>query len=162
VLFLPWVFGSASPALDRRHRGALLGLSLGTTSADVARAMLEGISMQMRWLADEVEQAIGVELGSIRFVGGGAQSDLWASIMADVLGRPIDQVANPRHANARGAGFMAFVATGRLALDELDALVPVKATFDPRPDTADLYSERLGVVRDLHRVLAEPVSRLTD
>jgi xylulokinase len=82
--------------------------------------------------------------------------------MADVLGRPIDQVANPRHANARGAGFMAFVATGRLALDELDALVPVKATFDPRPDTADLYSERLGIVRDLHRVLAEPVSRLTD
>jgi xylulokinase len=162
VLFLPWVFGSASPALDRRHRGALLGLSLGTTSADVARAMLEGISMQMRWLADEVEQAIGVELGSIRFVGGGAQSDLWASIMADVLGRPIDQVANPRHANARGAGFMAFVATGRLALDELDALVPVKATFDPRPDTADLYSERLGIVRDLHRVLAAPVSRLTD
>jgi xylulokinase len=162
VLFLPWVFGSVSPALDRRHRGALLGLSLSTSTGDVARAMLEGISMQMRWLADEVEQAIGVEFGSIRFVGGGAQSDLWASIMADVLGRPIDQVANPRHANARGAGFMAFVATGRLALDDLDALVPVKATFEPRRETANLYSERLGVVRDLHRVLAEPVSRLTN
>ena len=63
VLFLPWVFGSVSPALDRRHRGALLGLSLSTSSGDVARAMLEGISMQMRWLADEVEQAIGVEFG---------------------------------------------------------------------------------------------------
>jgi xylulokinase len=161
VLFLPWVFGSASPALDRRHRGALLGLSLSTSKADVARAMLEGISMQMRWLADEVEQAIGVDFGAIRFVGGGAQSDLWSAIMADVLGRPVEQIANPRHANARGAGFMAFVATGRLTLDELDALVPVKATFEPATATADLYTERLGVVRDLHRLLAEPVSRLT-
>jgi xylulokinase len=161
VLFLPWVFGSGSPALDRRHRGALLGLSLATSTADVARAMLEGISMQMRWLADEVEQAIGADFGAIRFVGGGAQSDLWSAIMADVLGRPVEQVDNPRHANARGAGFMAFVATELLSLDELDALVPVKATFEPTAATADLYTERLGVVRDLHRVLAEPVSRLT-
>jgi xylulokinase len=161
VLFLPWVFGSGSPALDRRHRGALLGLSLATSTADVARAMLEGISMQMRWLADEVEQAIGADFGAIRFVGGGAQSDLWSAILADVLGRPVEQVHNPRHANARGAGFMAFVATELLSLDELDALVPVKATFEPTAATADLYTERLGVVRDLHRVLAEPVSRLT-
>jgi xylulokinase len=123
--------------------------------------MLEGISMQMRWLADEVEQAIGADFGAIRFVGGGAQSDLWSAIMADVLGRPVEQVDNPRHANARGAGFMAFVATELLSLDELDALVPVKATFEPTAATADLYTERLGVVRDLHRVLAEPVSRLT-
>lgn len=162
VMFLPWVFGSASPALDRRHRGALLGLSLGTSTADVARAMLEGISMQMRWLTDEVERAMGVDFGAIRFVGGGAQSDLWSAIMADVLGRPVEQIANPRHANARGAGFMAFVATGRLALDELDALVPVKATFEPTVTTTDLYTTRLDVFRDLHRVLAEPVSRLTD
>jgi xylulokinase len=162
ALFLPWVFGSASPALDRRHRGALLGLSLSTSKADVARAMLEGISMQMRWLADEVEQAIGVDFGAIRFVGGAAQSDLWSAIMADVLGRPVEQIANPRHANARGAGFMAFVATGRLALDELEALVPVKTTFEPSAETAALYTERLDVFRDLHRVLAEPVSRLTD
>ena len=127
----------------------------------MARAMLEGISMQMRWLADEVEQAIGHDLGAIRFVGGGAQSDVWTSIMADVVGRPMVQLANPRHANARGAGFMAFVATGRLALDELDSLVPVRATFEPDPANADLYTERLDVVRDLHRLLAEPVSRLT-
>ena len=118
--------------------------------------------MQMRWLTDEVEQAIGVDFGPIRFVGGGAQSDLWSTIMADVLGRPVEQISRPRHANARGAGLMAFVATGRLALDELEPLVPVRATFEPTAATADLYTRRLDVVRDLHRLLAEPVSRLTD
>jgi xylulokinase len=160
ALFLPWVFGALSPALDRRHRGALLGISLMTGANDVARAMLEGISMQMRWVADEVEQAIGTQLASIRYVGGGAQSDLWSQIMADVVGRPIDQLANPRHANARGAALMAFVATGRLTLEELPGLVPVKATFEPNPATTDLYTERLDIVRELHRVLAEPVARL--
>jgi xylulokinase len=161
VMFLPWVLGAAAPALDRRHRGALLGVSLATGPADIARAMLEGISMQMRWLADEVEQAIDTPLSSIRYVGGGAQSDVWSQIMADVVGRPIDQVANPRHANARGAALMAFVATGHLALDQLAALVPITATFTPDPTAAALHSERLSIVRDLHGLLAEPVARLT-
>ncbi len=56
VMFLPWVFGAMAPSPDPRHRGALLGISLSTARADLVRSLLEGISMQMRWLADEVEQ----------------------------------------------------------------------------------------------------------
>lgn len=160
VVFLPWVFGSMSPALDPRHRGAVLGISLSTTRADLARAMLEGISMQMRWLADEVEGALGVPFETIRFVGGAATSDLWASIMADVVGRPIEQLQSPRHANARGAGLMAFVSTGQLTIDDLHDLVPVRARYEPEPSTRSLWDERLSVFRDLHSALAEPVSRL--
>jgi xylulokinase len=160
VMFLPWVFGSMSPAIDPRHRGAFLGISLSTSRADLARAMLEGISMQMRWLADEVEDALGVQLETIRFVGGAAESELWASIMADVVGRPIEQLENPRHANARGAGLMAFVSTGQLTVADLAGLVPVRARYEPDSSTRALWDERLGVFRDLHAALAEPVSRL--
>jgi xylulokinase len=160
VVFLPWVFGSLAPAPDPRHRGALLGLSLRTTRADMARAMIEGISMQMRWLADEVDATLGTAFDTIRFVGGGAQSDVWSSIMADVVGRPIEQLDNPRHANARGAAFMAFVSTGQLTVDDLAALVPVRARYEPEATTRALWEERLGVVRELHAALAGPVSRL--
>ena len=160
VMFLPWLFGAQAPAPDSRHRGALLGISLDTTSADVARAMLEGTSMQMRWLTDEVSAALGTPFETIRFVGGGAQSDLWASIMADVLGRPIEQLENPLHANARGAGLMAFIATGQLSLDEVAALVPVRARYEPDASVRELWDERLAVYRDLHAILAEPISRL--
>jgi xylulokinase len=149
-----------SPAPDPRHRGAFLGISLSTARADLARAMLEGICMQMRWLADEVEAALGVPFETIRFVGGAAASDLWASIMADVVGRPIEQLENPRHANARGAGLMAFVSTGQLTIDDLPGLVPVRARYEPDPSTRRLWDERLDVFRDLHAALAEPVSRL--
>lgn len=161
VLFLPWAFGALAPAPDARHRAALLGMSMSTTRADVARAMLEGISMQMRWLADEVEEATGTAFSTIRFVGGGARFDLWARIMADVVGRPIEQVENPRHANARGAGLMGFVATGRLAIDDLAGLVPIRATYEPDPATHGLFADRLAIVRGLHSTLADPVARLT-
>jgi xylulokinase len=160
VMFLPWLFGAMSPAVDPRHRGAFLGISLGTTRADLARAMLEGTSMQMRWLTDEVSAALDTPFDTLRFVGGGAQSDLWASIMADVLGRPIEQLENPRHANARGAGLMAFVSTGLLTLDEVAKLVPVHARYEPNPSTRQLWDDRLGVYVDMHRLLAEPVSRI--
>jgi xylulokinase len=161
VLFLPWVFGSLSPALDQRHRGALLGLSISTSRGDLARAVLEGISLQMRWLTDEVEAALATSFDRIRFVGGGATSDVWSAITADVIGRPIDQVADPRHAVSRGAALIAFVSTGRLTLDELPELVPIRRRYEPDPDLAPLYDERLDVMRGLHAVLAEPVSRLT-
>lgn len=160
LMFLPWVFGALAPAPDPRHRGALLGISLNTSRADLARAMLEGIAMQLRWLADEVEAALSSPFDSIRFVGGGALSDLWASIMADVIGRPIEQLENPRHANARGAGLMAFVSTGQLAVTDLPNLVPVRARYEPDPSTRGLWNERLDIFRHLHTVLAEPVSRL--
>ncbi|MGZ4792802.1 MAG: xylulokinase [Ilumatobacteraceae bacterium] len=160
VMFLPWLFGSQSPAHDSRHRGAFLGISLNTTSADLARALLEGTSMQMRWLTDEVSAVLDTPFETLRFVGGGAQSDLWASILADVLGRPIEQLQNPRHANARGAGLMAFISTGQLTLEDVATLVPVRARYEPNASVRDLWDERLAVYLDLHAVLAEPVSRL--
>jgi xylulokinase len=149
-----------APAVDPRHRGALLGISLNTSRADVARAMLEGIALQMRWLADEVEAALSTPFDALRFVGGGAESDLWAAIMADVVGRPIDQLESPRHANARGAGLMAFIATGQIGVEDLPSFVRVRGRFDPDAATRTLWDDRLAVFRELHASLAEPVSRL--
>lgn len=160
VLFLPWALGALAPAPEPRHRGALLGLSITTTRADVARALLEGVALQLRWLVDEVEAATGLPFGAIRFVGGGAQSELWSRIMADVIGRPIEQMVQPRHANARGAAFMGLIATGRLTIDDLPSHVAVEARYEPDPSLAPLYAERLEVVRELHRSLVAPVARL--
>ena len=160
VVFLPWVFGAMAPAPDPRHRGAFVGISLSTSRADLVRALIEGVSMQMRWLADEVEAALGLPFDKMRFVGGAALSDVWATVLADVVGRPIEQLDNPRHANARGAGLMAFVSTGQLSIDDLAALVPVHARYEPDPSNTSLWDDRLGVFRELHTALAEPVSRL--
>ena len=95
----------------------------------------------------------------LRFAGGGAQSDTWAQTMADVLGRVVEQVEDPRHANARGAGLLGFLSIGRIGMGDLDALVPIRRRYEPSSASA-LFDERTLVFRDLHNRLAEPMARL--
>lgn len=160
VLFLPWLLGSMAPKIDGRHRGAFLGISMGTTRAHMLRASLEGISMQMRWLLDEVASTLATPFETVRFAGGGAQSDVWAQTMADVLGRSVEQVDSPRHANARGAGLLGLLSVGEIGVDALAASVPIRCRFEPDPAHRELFNERLDIYRDLHDRLAEPVKRL--
>ena len=160
LLFLPWLIGSMAPKFDGRQRGGFLGMSMNTTRAHMLRAVLEGISMQMRWLLDEVEASLGVPFPMVRFAGGGAQSAVWAQTMADVLGRSVEQVEGPRHANARGAGLLGFLSLGELGLDDLAACVPIRQRFEPSTSGRALFDERILIYRDLHERLAEPVSRL--
>lgn len=160
LLFLPWLIGSLAPAPNFGLRGAFLGVSMETTRAHFIRAVLEGVALQMRWLADEAEHLLGIHFESLRFAGGGAQSDTWAAIMADVLGRPIEQITDPRRANCRGAGFLGLLSLGALTLGDLDALVPVRRRYEPRPEATALFDERTLLYRELHTSLAQPMKRL--
>ena len=163
VVFLPWVFGAMSPAPDARHRGAFSASPSSTRCAPISpRAMLEGVAMQMRWLADEVETAHRPAVRQDALRRAVPQlSDVWATIMADVVGRPIEQLEDARHTNARGAGLMAFVSTGAA-----DHRRPRRARAGPRPIRARpvrppcIVGREVGRVRELHAALADPVSRL--
>ncbi len=165
VLFLPWLAGSLAPRPDGRLRGAFLGLGLGTTKAELLRAVLEGVSMQMRWLLDDAEAVLGTGFPQVRFAGGGAQSEVWAQILADVLGRPVERVAEPRLANARGAGVLGLLAVGVLDPGAIEAggsvgLVPSAGVHEPTPGVGALMEDRLALHRELHGTLAEPLARL--
>ena len=160
VMFLPWLIGSMAPRADEHQRGAFLGISLRTTRAHLLRAVLEGVAMQMRWLVDEVSAAIGVQFASLRFAGGGAESTVWAQIMADVLGRVVELVRDPRQANARGAALLGFLSIGAIGTGDLAALVAISNTYEPDPRLTDLFDERLHIFRDLHHRLSEPIARL--
>ena len=87
-------------------RGGFHNLSLATTRDQMVRAVFEGVALNSRWLLEAVEKFAGRRLDSLAFVGGGANSDLWSQIHADVLGREIRQVADPVLANVRGAGLL--------------------------------------------------------
>ena len=106
VLFTPWLNGERSPVDDHTVRGGFHNLSLSTTSDQMVRAVFEGVALNSRWLLEAVEKFAGRRLDSLAFVGGGANSDLWSQIHADVLGREIRQVADPVLANVRGAGLL--------------------------------------------------------
>jgi xylulokinase len=139
VMFTPWLAGERSPVDDRTARGGFHNLSLRTTRADMARAVLEGVALNSRWLAEGVERFAGRPLGTFRAIGGGATSALWCSIYADVLGHTIEQVADPLLANLRGSALIAGLALGAVRPDEVRALVPVAKVHRPDPDAAAVY-----------------------
>jgi xylulokinase len=141
VIFTPWLNGERSPVDDHTVRGGWHNLSLRTTRGDLVRSVYEGVALNSRWLHVYVEKFIGRRLAEVRLVGGGARSDLWCQIHADVLQCQILQIADPLQVNTRGAAFLAAVGLGYLQLDELDVHTPVARIYEPQPAVAEVYAE---------------------
>ena len=88
LFVLPHFSGSGTPWFDTRSRGAILGLNLTTRKADVAKALLEGLTFDLRVNLDLLRDA-GIHLSEIHAVGGGAKSRLWLQLKADICGIPL-------------------------------------------------------------------------
>ena len=160
VIFTPWLNGERSPVDDRRARGGFHNVSIGTTRAELARAVLEGVALNNRWLHDAVESFAGRTLTPIRMIGGGAQSDLWCQIHADVMNRPIERVAHPLHANLRGAAVFAGLALGAINRNEVNALVGVEGVFEPRTEHRGVYDQLYAEFPKLYKAQRSMFARL--
>ncbi len=145
VIFMPWLNGERTPVDDHTIRGGWTNVSLTTDRDDLVRSVFEGVAYNSRWLLDCVERFVKRPLDGFNFIGGGALSDLWCQMHADVCDRTVRRMAEPQHANARGAAFVAWLALGRQTLDELNRAVSVDQEFHPDPDArrayAPLYAE---------------------
>ena len=151
VMFAPWLKGERSPVADTAMRAAFLNVGIDTGRAEMVRAVLEGVAHQIRWLLEASEKVVHHPLRDLRVVGGGAQSDVWCQIHADVLGRPLHRVADPLLANVRGAAMFAGLVTGRLDVDDIDERTTVDRVFRPDPDAARLLNERHTQFLGLHK-----------
>jgi xylulokinase len=139
VVFTPWLVGERSPVDDRAARGGFHNLSMTTGGADLARAVLEGVAYNARWLLDGVEHFTRRRLEPLRLAGGGARSDLWCQVVADVLDRRVERVADPVLASLRGVALLGARALGELTWEEVHDLAPVDQTFTPDPRNRSVY-----------------------
>ncbi len=144
VLFLPWLAGVWAPAGDGKARGAFLNLSLATERTHLVRATLEGVAFQLRWMLAPIEALTGRRHDELVFAAGGARSDAWAQILADVCNRPVRQLAEPTLTNCRGAALLAFHRLGRIDLDAAGDLLAVRRCYEPRAAFRALYDEMAG------------------
>ncbi|HEY5011759.1 MAG TPA: FGGY-family carbohydrate kinase, partial [Acidimicrobiia bacterium] len=136
---------------DHTVRAAWMNQSLSTTRADLVRSTLEGVAFNSRWLLGAVERFTGRRFDWLNAVGGGAASDLWCQIHADVLDRQIRQVEHPIRANARGAALIAGIALGRVSVADIGRRVQVTRTFDPQPANRAIYDELFGEFRAVYK-----------
>ena len=152
ILFTPWLTGERSPIDDRNARAGFHNLSLGTGRAAMVRAVLEGVAYNSRWLHEAVEHFVKHRLDPVRVFGGGAQSDLWCQIHADVMDRTIERVADPVHTTLSGAAILAGMALGVIGQPPAAAApIEVDSTFRPDPSATAVYDPLYAEFRKLYR-----------
>jgi xylulokinase len=160
VLYTPWIWGERAPVEDKTLRAGLYNLSLNNTREDIIRAILEGIAFNTRWLLKPVEKFLGRKVPSINIVGGGAQSDVWCQIFADVMDVEIKQVTDPIYANARGAAWIGAVGLGEISFADVPGLVQFKRSYEPDEKNRAKYDERFAVFTQVYRQMKSVYKRL--
>lgn len=153
LYFLPYLLGERSPKWNSLARGAFVGMAMHHERAHMTRAVLEGVAFNLAECL-EAYAASGYEFDRIDAVGGGAASDVWLQIMADVWGVPVRRRSVVGEANSLGAAVVGLVGLG-LADDFSPAreLSHVVAEFEPQQQRHALYRERLERFRSAYDVL---------
>lgn len=141
VIFTPWLNGEKTPVEDPYLRAGFHNISLTTTMDCFIRAVMEGVAFNSRWILQYVDKFVKRRLDPLNIIGGGARSQTWCQVYADILGRTIRLVKDPALANARGAAFIASVALGHISFDDIPGIIRFSKTFEPNPQNKRLYDE---------------------
>jgi len=131
VLFVPAFAGLGAPHWDPYARGAIVGLTRGSTAAHIARAALDSIAFQVADLLDAVHADSGVDLGELRVDGGASNNTLLLQTQANLLQRPVARAAQTE-TTALGAAWLAGLGVGLYSgTPELEATWKAGARFEP-------------------------------
>lgn len=156
LLFLPHMRAGGAPFHDLDARGALLGLELGHTRADVLRAVLEGISLNIGLLCEALERGTGSPFRELRVIGGGAKSRVWLEILASTLAKRVVTLTASQEANCLGAAMTAYVALGQYDgfTQAAESMIGVADRVDPDPSSVPIYRARSELFRTAHEQVA--------
>ncbi|MGN0567162.1 MAG: FGGY-family carbohydrate kinase [Acutalibacteraceae bacterium] len=151
VIFTPWLHGNRCPFEDPNARGMFFNISLETGKTELIRAVIEGTCMHLRWFVETEAKKVKTS-DVIRFVGGGALSDVTCQILADCLGRTVETVASPQNVGAVGAAVVSAVGLGMIdSLLDAKKLIPARKTFIPNPANKAVYDKNFEVYRRLYK-----------
>jgi xylulokinase len=160
LVFLPYLTGERTPHPDPQARGAWAGLTVRHTKAHMARAVMEGVAFGLRDSL-EILKDMGVSIGNVRASGGGARSDVWRQIQADVFNLPLSTI-NSDQGPALGAALLAGVGAGVYASIEeaCSTVVKVVSTTPVQRESAEVYEKYYEVYRDLYPALKGSFDKL--
>ncbi len=146
-LFLPYLAGERTPHNDPLLRGGFMNLAYDTTPAMLGYAVLEGVGFGLLDAMSAVQSA-GAEVGTCLLVGGGARSNYWAQLLANILGREICTLSGSELSACIGAAKLGFLAHGR-GRDLLAVGMPVKERFVPAVAQQEMLQTRYRKFRGL-------------
>jgi xylulokinase len=149
LLVLPYFTPSGTPYFDTHTRGAILGLQLSTQRKDILKALLEGVSFEMRLNLEILENA-GHAIRELRWVGGGSKSKLLAQLKANVMNTKVT-LLNITEAGSFGAAMLACAAgTGEPIRSLASRWVKRSGEVYPQTEYAEQYRERFAAYKGLY------------
>lgn len=155
LLFLPYLTGERTPHPDPQARGGFIGLTVRHNKAHMARAVLEGVAYGLRdSLA--ILQDMNISIGNVRASGGGARSDVWRQIQADVFNFPLSTI-NVDEGPALGVALLAGVGAGLYASVEeaCSSVIKVTSSTPVIQKNAEIYEKYYSVYRALYPALKD-------
>ena len=151
VIFTPWLHGNRCPFEDPNARGMFFNISLETGKSEMIRAVLEGVCYHLRWFMETEEKKVKAS-EKVRFVGGGALSDLTCQILADCTGKIIETVDTPQNVGAMGAAVLVAIGTGACSsVADSKKLIPAVKTFNPDKKLKPVYDKYFEVYKNLYK-----------
>ena len=151
VIFSPWMHGNRCPFDDANSRGVFFNLDITTKGSDLMKSVIEGVCMHMLWLLQATEKTFKTN-PVVRFSGGSAISPFICQVMADVLGRDVETIENPRQVGAMGAAALMAVSFGMLDdIKDIKKIIKVSATYHPNQENHAVYQKLLPVFKDLYK-----------
>lgn len=156
LMVLPYWNAVMNPYWDPDARGCIVGLTSGHNRGHLYRAILEGIAMEQSLATQAVEKKVGERIDEFALIGGGAKSDLWRHIIADISGKKVLTMSTDE-ASSLGAGISAAVASGWFTtfIGAAQNMVHVQGITEPDSKNAELYSNQLFKYRKIYPAIRE-------
>ncbi|MHA1781373.1 MAG: xylulokinase [Candidatus Thorarchaeota archaeon] len=155
VIHIPHFVGAGAPYWNPHARGVFAGLALGHTRPHLVRAILEGVSYELRTNL-EVVRSLGLEVSEMRVTGGAARSEIWMQIQADVLGVPVIRT-QIEEATALGAAILASVGVGifKSMNDAAEEMIRTRPPLVPTPENRAIYDTGFERYRRVYAGIAD-------
>jgi xylulokinase len=150
LLFLPYLLGERSPRWNPDARGAFIGLTNRHRRPDLLRAVLEGVTLNLRVILEAFTRQ-GAAIESLRVIGGGARGVVWNQIMADIFGIPVHRLALLEEATSMGAAVAGGIGAGIWKdFTKVDEMVEIAGEAHPREELRTLYDELYAIFDDAY------------
>lgn len=139
LLYFPYLLGERSPRWNTEARGVYFGLGISHTRADIIRATLEGVTLNLKVILDAFREQ-GASIPAMRVIGGGANGRIWRKIMADIYGIPVQRPALLAEATSLGAALAGGIGVGLYKDWSLaETLTPIVDEIQPDRELGALY-----------------------
>lgn len=164
LVFLPNMRAGGAPHNNLDDKGALLGLKLSQKKGDILRAILEGISLNIRIMAEAIEKKVNNSFEYLNLVGGGSKSRVWQQILASVLNKNINILTGQQEANSMGAAIVAGVGLGVFSgFDQaVKNFINVKRVVRPKPEEVELYNKLYKIFQQSYDSITGVNSKLSN